>query len=293
MANYTDIFPSTVTLETEVGDVTTLTTDAKDSTVSAVNELKGDIGSETLTTTSQTLGGAVNELDAEIGTDTLTTTAQTLSGAINELDGVENIEVRTVASAPVDITGKDLDYWIDSTTSWTYQRMQGVYYRVCNRLQNAHLNGTIDNVSMIANLNTATWFTNYSGGVANGSFAIAQATGIINVPEANNYEVVIWVQADLDANRDVNTYLNVEINNGTTTSVVLADTQFVGGSGGGGGTLQTMATWKATSTIAIPAGTLDVTGAVGTGTNVRMGLSTDEAVAYTNMKASIHITMVS
>ena len=58
-----------------------------------VTALEDQCGSETLTTTAQTLSGAVNELDdglgdAEtlLGSETLTTTAQTVTGAINELD---------------------------------------------------------------------------------------------------------------------------------------------------------------------------------------------------------------
>lgn len=81
------------------------------SDVTRIAALEAQNGSETLTTTAQTLSGAVNELDADINTpinglsakvqtaqtditslklqngqQVLTTTAQTLSGAINELD---------------------------------------------------------------------------------------------------------------------------------------------------------------------------------------------------------------
>lgn len=58
-----------------------------------VTALEDQCGSETLTTTAQTLSGAVNELDDDLGdaetllgSETLTTTAQTVTGAINELD---------------------------------------------------------------------------------------------------------------------------------------------------------------------------------------------------------------
>lgn len=59
-----------------------------------VTALEDQCGSETLTTTAQTLSGAVNELDDDLGdaetllgSEALTTTAQTVTGAINELDG--------------------------------------------------------------------------------------------------------------------------------------------------------------------------------------------------------------
>ena len=58
-----------------------------------VTALEDQCGSETLTTTAQTLSGAVNELDDDLGDaetllgdEALTTTAQTVTGAINELD---------------------------------------------------------------------------------------------------------------------------------------------------------------------------------------------------------------
>ena len=91
-ADITTINNSITNLENQVdgniGDLTSLTTEAQDTVVAAINELGTEIGTvENLSTTATSLTTAVNELDTELGTITavaMGTTADTVSGAIAE-----------------------------------------------------------------------------------------------------------------------------------------------------------------------------------------------------------------
>lgn len=89
--NFTKIDTEIKNRENEIGDLTTLTTTAKNDLVSAINEHDGEIGDlSTLTTSSKsTLVSAINEHDNEIGDlSTLNTTVKsTLAAAINEVKG--------------------------------------------------------------------------------------------------------------------------------------------------------------------------------------------------------------
>ena len=115
----------TITVSTvdSSGEILTVSTsgNAPKTLEGALNRIRNDIGTATLTTTAQTITGAINELDSEIGSTALGTTAADITGAISELED---------------------DIGISTTLETTAQTITGAINELANSIGNLNLTET-------------------------------------------------------------------------------------------------------------------------------------------------------